>query len=336
MTDTPLISVIMSVFNEEEYIREAIESVLNQTLGDFELLITDDCSTDDTVKIIRDIADDRIRLIQNNVNCGLTVNLNNMLKECRGRFIARMDGDDLCIRDRFEKQTAFLNKNPEVMLISCNSVTFQDGNLVSDISGNSEELKSRMLLRPQLPHPGFMMRRELVEEYGYTYDEHFISAQDYDFASRVAEEYPIGILKEALIKYRNHKGQVSRTGTSKQFLFADETRRRLLKKLGIEFSEQQWDYYHSWVLEQDATSEVFLNNQELLKTLLAANEKVKIYDETVLKDTLWNQYFKWVLRTNGRKKIFNICGINPALYVRALKVGILMCGSKISRRRIYG
>ena len=114
-----MISVIMSVYNDREYIRQSLDSLLAQTERDFEIVILDDHSGDDTVSIIRQYRDVRIRLYLNEENRGLTRNLNSALQLARGKFIARMDGDDICRPQRFEKQLAFLRSDPSLMLVSC-------------------------------------------------------------------------------------------------------------------------------------------------------------------------------------------------------------------------
>lgn len=113
-----LISVIMSVYNESEYIAEAIESILKQTYKKFEFIIVDDCSTDETPEIIKHYAesDNRIIFVQNETNLGLTQNLNKALNISNGAYIARMDGDDISLPERFERQIEFLNEHKEIML----------------------------------------------------------------------------------------------------------------------------------------------------------------------------------------------------------------------------
>ncbi len=338
MKDNPLISVIMSVYNEQEYIEDALRSILNQTEPDFEIIIVDDCSIDDTVKIIEGINDDRVILVKNEGNCGLTRNLNKALAMAKGEYIARMDGDDISMHDRFRTQVEFLKKHSDIMLISCNTNTFGEQRLVSDISGKPEEFKCTMLLRPVLAHPGFMFRRELYEKHGFTYDEHFRSAQDYDFAARVTRQFNIAVTPEVLLQYRAHKGQVSQTPNLKQFGFADEVRTRLLADLGITIN---FDAYHKWVLEADATKDEFIECLHILKTITEQNLKTDgdkgtgstIYNPAALKKTLWYQYFKWVLRSNGKKYIFSICSVFPGRYLSLIKTFIRLAKSKLVRKQ---
>ncbi len=117
MKEKPRVTVLMSVYNGEKYLREAIDSILNQTFKDFEFLIIDDGSTDSSADIIRSYTDFRIRLIQNEKNIGLTRSLNKGLKLAKGEYIARMDVDDISLPIRFEKQVSFLDKYEDVKLV---------------------------------------------------------------------------------------------------------------------------------------------------------------------------------------------------------------------------
>ncbi len=143
-----LVSVVMSVYNDEQYLKESLDSIFAQTIQDFELIIVDDCSTDRTVEIIENYHDDRIRLICNSENRGLTRNLNTALEYVQGTYIARMDGDDKSRPERFEKQIAYLEQHPELMLISCRTHMFGEEDLISQIQGTPKQLQAMMLIRP--------------------------------------------------------------------------------------------------------------------------------------------------------------------------------------------
>ena len=197
-----LVSVVMSVYNDEQYLKESLDSIFAQTIQNFELIIVDDCSTDRTVEIIENYHDDRIRLICNSENRGLTRNLNTALEYVQGTYIARMDGDDKSRPERFEKQIAYLEQHPELMLISCRTHMFGEEDLISQIQGTPKQLQAMMMIRPVLAHPGFMMRGELITQEGFRYDESYRSAQDYNFAARVARKFNIGVTPEILLDYR--------------------------------------------------------------------------------------------------------------------------------------
>ena len=304
----------MSTYNDELYIEESLRSILNQTLADFELIIYDDCSTDHTVEKIRAFHDPRIQLICNEENCGLTKNLNKGLRIARGKYIARMDGDDISEQTRFERQVAFLEEHPSVYLISCHAQNFGESDLVNRIRGNSEVLRCRMLIRPVFAHPGFMMRRELIEE-GFFYDETFRTAQDYEFAVRAAGTHEIGMVPEILLHYRVHKKQISNTANGNQVTNADRVRQKQLEQLKITLSGEEQQVYHDWVYEKKPQSfEEFLEASALLQRFVTANEKTGIYDDRVLEKTLKRLLYTWVIRNKNLKYICRfpkICGYLP-------------------------
>lgn len=311
MKNPPLISVIMSVYNEEQYVEKSIRSILNQTEQDFEVIIFDDCSTDATPDLIERIQDDRIRLYRNTENCGLTRNLNQGLKLAEGKYIARMDGDDFSLPARFEKQVKYLEENPGVMLIGCWTQNFGASFLHAKLRENSQELKARMLVRPVFAHPGFMMRKELIEK-GYFYDEAFRTAQDYDFASRVAEKFEIGMVQEVLLFYRVHDKQISNLAGTEQFGNADKVRERLWERTGVQLSTEDKKVIQSWAKEECPDSfEEFEHIVELIDTILKKNKQSACYLQEILEKTLKRLLYIWVFRSRKFKYILRfpeICG----------------------------
>jgi len=167
----PLISVIMSVYNDEKNVRPAIESILNQTFNDFEFIITEDCSKDNSLQVLREYAekDSRIVLVENGENLKLTKNLNNMLSIAKGELIARMDSDDISLPQRFEKQVDILQNNPDVdFVFSSTMLMDKDGNDLCE-SWRPENVKSildHMKYDSYIPHPTIMARKEIFAEAG--------------------------------------------------------------------------------------------------------------------------------------------------------------------------
>lgn len=297
---TPLISVVMSVYNEENYLQEAIDSILKQTVQDFELIVVDDCSTDRTREILQEYQDPRIHVVRNEENRGLTANLNLAVSLAKGQYIARMDGDDLSHPNRFERQLRYLKEHPELKLISCRTETFGQEHLRSDIQGEPEYLRCRMLVRPVLAHPGFMVRGEIFRELGFRYDESFRQAQDYDLAARISRRYAIGICPEILLKYRAHSGQVSSKSGSRQFANADRVRSRLLEELGIHLNEEEWQDYRRLVLEEHTEDKAaYVRVVRILDRIVEQNQERKIYDPVILKDALGRMMADWIIRVKS-------------------------------------
>lgn len=212
----PGISVVMSVHNCERYVAEAIQSILVQTRGDFEFIILDDGSTDRCWEIITEYAslDNRIRALRR-AHAGLTTRLNQGLQLARGKYVARMDADDVSLPERFERQTAHLGDHPECVVLGTHVERIDSEGLPIDtvIYPLSHEAIDRALLGrpkdgPTIAHPSVMMRRQAVLAAG-GYRAEFVAAQDRDLWLRMAERGKLANLPRPLVKYRCHLGSVT-------------------------------------------------------------------------------------------------------------------------------
>jgi hypothetical protein len=211
MTGTGL-SVLMAVYNGEPYLEHAIESILRQTFNDFEFVIVDDCSTDATPAVIESFQDDRIRYIRNHENLGQTASLNRGLSICQGRYIARMDADDLAREDRFEKQVEFLDAQPNVAVVG-SSLEFIDSKGATvgswDYPTGQLALRWLALFGCPLSNGAAVFRKEVVWDQLGGYDERIKVAQDWELWNRVLSTAEIGNLADRLLQVRQHEGQVS-------------------------------------------------------------------------------------------------------------------------------
>lgn len=205
----PLISVIMSVYNGQAYLAEAVDSVLAQTLGDFEFIIIDDGSTDGSIALLNDYAkrDSRIRFTSR-PNKGLTATLNEALRASHGKYIARMDPDDVSLPHRFEKQVAFLEQHPDVvclgsrvLMIDPYGTPLRETNQPLDHNDLDRDLLQG--LGWSIVHPVAMMRRDTLEAVG-GYNEKYRTSQDMELWLRLAEVGKLANQPEILLKYRQH------------------------------------------------------------------------------------------------------------------------------------
>ncbi|NBC35590.1 glycosyltransferase [Novosphingobium sp. FSY-8] len=210
----PPLSVAMSVYNAGPYVRQAIDSILNQTFGDFELLIVDDGSTDESPAIILDAAarDPRIRPILRE-NRGLVASLNQMLHLARAPWVARMDADDLCAPTRFARQMDFLAQNPDHGIIGTECATIgPDGAPLARPPivrpTTHAGLIDALELRPTLNHNAVIYARALVLNAG-GYRPAFAHAEDYDLWLRLSQVTRMANLADPLVSYRVYPGQVS-------------------------------------------------------------------------------------------------------------------------------
>lgn len=207
----PEITVLMSVYNGEKYLREAIESILNQTYKNFEFLIINDGSTDSSRDIILSYNDPRIQLVDNEQNIGLTRSLNKGLKLARGEYIARMDADDISMPERLGKEVAFLDQNKNVGLVGTYYLMInENGKALHTIKCLTEggELKDKLLIGNQFGHGSVMFRAECIEKVGL-YREEFKSAQDYDLWLRIADFFDVANIPEVLYNWRLNFNSVS-------------------------------------------------------------------------------------------------------------------------------
>ena len=219
----------MSVYNGENYLKEAIESILNQTFVDFEFIIIDDASDDKSYKIICGYEDDRIVVIQNKHNVGLTSNLNLGLKLAKGKYIARMDADDISLYNRLELQINFLEKHPEFELVGSSAILINEtGNKIGEISRSfdHQNILGNIFFFNPIIHPSILFKKSFFEAVG-NYDEEILKAQDYELWFRmVAHSGKAFVLSEPLIEHREHSESIE----SKYSLIQEENVVLILKK----------------------------------------------------------------------------------------------------------
>ncbi len=253
MNSSPPISVLMSVYNGMPYLPKSIESILNQTHGDFEFIIIDDGSDDSSAEVIRNYAqqDRRIRFISQD-NIGLTRALNNGLKEVKGKYLARMDDDDIALPDRFEKQYEFMEKNPEFVVIGGQVLLIDEqGKLlrnfsegpVSNDAGLMQELwlehhsieDSLLSVKWQMIQGACLFQMNAVKEVE-GYNPAFRTNQDHDLFLRLARVGLLGNLPDVVVKYRRHGTQITRNTQGRNFnaiLTMKRIRRAAYKKRGM-------------------------------------------------------------------------------------------------------
>ncbi|TIX49868.1 glycosyltransferase family 2 protein [Alteraurantiacibacter aquimixticola] len=218
----PTLSVAMSVYNGERFLAEAVGSILAQSFGDFEFLILDDGSSDRTAGIIRDFAarDSRIRPIIRE-NRGLVASLNQLLTEARAPLVARMDADDVCLPDRFARQVAFLEANPDHGVVGCWSYDIDEKGEPWRIDAADHPVTHADFLHnirhggPLLVHPAVMYRADIVRSVG-GYHAAFRHCEDLDLWLRLASVTKLANLPERLIRYRHYPEQVSKRHATEQ------------------------------------------------------------------------------------------------------------------------
>ncbi|WP_447045833.1 glycosyltransferase [Vreelandella sp. H-I2] len=232
--ENPAVSVLMPVYNGLPYLTEALDSLLNQTFQDFEIIAVNDGSTDGSAEVLASYAsrDERVVIVTNEENIGLPRSLNKGLEKCRAALVARADADDRYRKDRLEKQVAFLDAHPEVGVLSCWVQKIKaDGEFFSLVRFPTEdgEIRVRELFVNSFSHPGVMFRRDLVRGVG-GYDPEYWTSEDADLWSRIRPLMKSANLAEPLIFYRKHEGSMMRTRGSEGEKLSLSVRQRLLSE----------------------------------------------------------------------------------------------------------
>lgn len=230
----PKITVLMPVYNGEKYLSEAIESILNQTLKNFEFLIIDDGSTDNSVKIIKSYSDQRIRLIHNEKNLGLITTLNRGINLATEEYIARMDCDDVSLPERLATQVKFMDNHKEIGV--CGSWIKTIGKNIdykNKFFTKPEEIKTSLLFNTSLAHPSIIMRREMLLKYNLRYDINYPHAEDYELWSRSIKHFSLANIPKVLLLHRLHADAVSNQFSDIQGQNSIKIRMAQLKNIGI-------------------------------------------------------------------------------------------------------
>ena len=235
MPAQPVVSVVMIVYNGERYLAEAIDSVLNQSFSDFELVVVDDGSTDGTAAILsryREV-DSRVRtMVQGHQ--GIPGSRNLGWRTARGKYIAWLDADDVSLPDRLEKQVEFLNRNPEVGIVSscCWLIDTEENTKgLYEVPVDEFEIRWVMLLRNPFVNSSVMIRRNVVVEHDLDYDEDFEVAEDYELWTRLLDYTRGANIGEPLVEYRESQGA---TKTHREIMLANHekiARRQIEKEL---------------------------------------------------------------------------------------------------------
>lgn len=279
-SNMPTVSVVLPIYNSEEYLLESISSILNQTFEDFELIIINDGSTDYSKDIILSSTDKRIKYYENENNQGLIKALNKGFHYAKGEYIARMDADDLCHKNRFEKQIEFFKYNPIVDILGTAQFIIGTDKIVKHKLSNDEN-KIMLLLQPVVGHSTVMIRKEILNRNKLYYDKHALYAEDYKlWVDASLNGMFICNIDECLCGYRIHEKQISNL----QFVAQSYTAERIR----INYAK----YFFSKIVSGNETA------------YLSLIHGVKLTNESNLQETIENIYYKLLIE-NSRNCYFN-------------------------------
>lgn len=233
----PKVSIILPAYNAELTVAEAIESMLNQTYRDWELIVINDGSKDNTEQVIRSFTDARIRYIANEGNKGLIYTLNRGISLAIGEYIARMDADDIAFPTRLEKQVNYLDSHPEVIVLGTGFETFGEGveKRIVMLAETDEQIKDAYLTEFPFAHPTVMMRR--VE--GLQYNSDYKNAEDYRLWLDLMNKGRYHNLQEVLLHYRISPSQITQRASASQQEATQRCRWEYLsQRIGSQLSQE--------------------------------------------------------------------------------------------------
>lgn len=308
---TPLVSVNMAVYNGEKYIAEAIESVLDQTYKNFELIIANDGSTDETVSIVKRYQDERIRLINNSKNSGLANIRNLALKYSKGKYIAILDSDDIALPNRLEEQVAFMEAHPDFGLLGswyqCIDAEGRILNKTEKYPASWEDIPAILLFHNYFGQSAVMLRKSCIED--ILYRPEFPPAEDYDLWARISQRCKVWNLQKVLIHYRIHQSSTSRDHNL-VFVKEKEIIINQLKNLEIEPTEDELKL-HKLIHFQSRANQAYFIHKWFVK-LQQANERVIVYDQIAFTHVLTNFYLKLIQKlVDHNLQLFKAVATSP-------------------------
>lgn len=288
------VTVLMPVYNGERYLREAIESILNQTFTDFEFLIINDGSTDSSVEIIESYNDPRIRLVHNEKNLKLIATLNKGIDLAQGEYIARMDCDDISLPERLEEQVEFMDANLAYALCGSWVEVIDENNvptgLIWKYEGDHNKILAALLSANQFAHSTVILRKSILTQ-GFYYDANYAHAEDYELWLRIADSFKVSNIQKPLVKYRVHSTSI----TGSKYVLMDACVRNLIcaqiRKLNFEPSAAELDL-HCNLERQSLPTKGFVKQADAwLQKLRLANARNQRYPEPAFSQRLGELWF---------------------------------------------
>lgn len=312
----PEISVIMSVYNGEKFLKETMDSVLKQTFKDFEFIIIDDCSTDNSPKILKDYAsrDDRIKIIHNEKNMHLQASLNRGIEAACADFIIRVDADDVCRIDRFEKQYKFMKKHPKLDMSACKFYIYTDGKvipipMIQRTDANS--VKSLFLFANPICHPCVIMKTEIAKK--MKYDTEFTCSEDLELWIRmIIGNKKIAVQRERMMLYRRHENQITANSSEAQAVQYRRIMSKFYKKMLFELTDDELEFLTKGIyFVQDADIDRL---SVFLKKIQDKNKEKKNFSNHSIKYACFEVFLQ-----------YRRCGIDVKKQLLRLGIGFLMC-----------
>lgn len=279
------------MYNGKKDVAEAIRSVLKQTYTDFHLIVVDDGSTDRSGAIIGAFSDSRLRVIRRPINRGLVAALNAGISRSQSEFIARMDADDVCLPRRLERQVAYLDRNPTVMMCGTWTRQFGDETIVQRPPAAPQRVRARLFFGWAIDHPSIMVRRSFLERHGLMYRDEFRHVEDLDSFCRASALGDIANLPEVLLRTRAHSEETSVIHRQEQAHTEARLRVGQLRLLMPDATGEEEDF-HVAVLDCAVDASRLRRAEQWLLRLEHANHVRPLYDAAAFRRELRLQWYR--------------------------------------------
>jgi len=300
------LSIIMPLYNSEKFIAAAVESLLSQSYGDFELIIVNDGSTDGSLDVLSQFKDKRINVLHNTSNQGIVYSRNKGLAVATGAFVAPFDADDIAMPGKFRLQIDFLKKNPHFGMVgSWVKIIDEHGNLLKKrwkLNARPEQISAILLFRNYFVQSAVTMRHDAIPKHGYRpgYD----LVEDWMMWHEIAVRYPVWNLPQYLVKYRLHEHGNSQKDQEllrqKDKMIFDS----LFLKMGIQPTNEDFELYYLIKNQQPVIHHKLKEIEGLLSRIAEENSKSGLYDQKQLVRVLQNRWLKACFKT--RNKIYRV------------------------------
>ena len=328
----------MAAYNAAKYISDAINSVLSQTFEDFELLIVNDGSTDDTVTIINKFQDKRIRLIHNDRNRGLVYTRNVLLKEAKGAYIAILDSDDIAVPNRLALQHDHFQKHPELALSGGHGQVINHlGDPVDSsrliVPIGTENIKITLLFLNTFVNSTVMFKKEVFLELQGYHD--FAPAEDYELFTRIANKYAVDNIDVVLVKYRDHDHNTSVVQATTGRVKVQEIKKNQLTRLHIEADQRLIDVFYSMLVHEFDHFE-FSDYLSLFTKLKVANRNLMIYPTEAFEKRLFDYWYNIIMIKKAKgnalallfnKKLFKLRYLTAKQFRKSFKLSLRGIGT---------
>ena len=291
--NNPLVSVILPVYNNEQYLVEAIQSILNQTHSNFEFFILSSANTNlESLAIIDSFHDKRIKHVRRAPDENLPKALNHGIEMSRGVYIARMDADDIALPLRFEQQVKFMESHPDISIAGTWAKTFGARDECIKQATEPDEIKVSLLFQTSIVHPTVIFRKSDIDKYHLRYNPDFSYSEDAEMWARCVKQVKIANIPEVLLLYRVHPEQATYVGKEKHSALREEVKKEQLISLGIMPTREELALHMMICAFEVSDLAGFLDKAERwLLRIINSNKKVNFYDQKILEKVIGYRWY---------------------------------------------